>query len=710
MRLTAARLMFVCAAFCLGANAAHAACPEGEDLDIQLRDKEVQRQLILSGFLAAEIGRANERLLRAAVIDFRAANALPGADQAVLTEAECDTLKNNNNAVYAFIGFKQVDNPVNKLRMTFPAGLLPPEAKPSDQSWQEYENPKVSRVGIDVFRVSGRESSTNSFSRGYQSYNALQLTYIHNSGSELIAEGAGSRWGSRYYFHNMTFEYQGGQRGIYIRFDMKPPEGFVPPPEILPAARLEKIQKQIAKLYSAGIPGAPLPTEGEVAWSLIARAVFNIVASDFYDQNGWRELTTKNCVFGSGRRARRGGVRIVFATTRAIANKDGDMTTMFGNSASDKITFGCVLVNPRLRARENSYRGAWQGGARAANARIKLLSDPIDRSTENYVRIVDSSAAEDATHALLVIHGYNNSFVEATQAVARIAGGADYKGRVYMFSWPSVSKSLRYLQDVDNAEEAEGSLQAFLAAILRDNNIRTLDIVAHSMGSQQLMRVMGSIRGILDGRRHEEGSLRLGQVVFAAPDVSAAVFNTKILQWAKLAQRVTIYTSGGDWVLWLSSFLRGLNDRAGGHTPWGQPLYVNASNVYVVDKTPPEYDYWKFFSYTHADYVDDKVILNDIQTVITGKPAGDPSKRDPEGKVFKALPYKGIQGKTYWATLPEGPMADAKEAVKEGLKPRARAPAPATTPAPAAQPTAQQPASPPTSTGTTPPPAQPIAP
>jgi hypothetical protein len=96
------------------------------------------------------------------------------------------------------------------------------------------------------------------------------------------------------------------------------------------------------------------------------------------------------------------------------------------------------------------------------------------------------------------------------------------------------------------------------------------------------------------------------------------------------------------------------------------------------------------------------VILNDIQTVITGKPAGDPSKRDPEGKVFKALPYKGIQGRTYWATLPEGPMTDAKEAVKEGLQRKRPAP-PA---APAAQPTAQQPTSPPTSTGTT----QPAAP
>jgi len=647
-----------------------AACPEGDDIDVQLRDKELQRHLILSGVLGAEIGRANEKMLRAAVIDFRAINNLPGTDQTVLTDAECDILQHNNDSVYAFIGFKQVVNPVTSLKMTFPAGLLPPQPKPSDLTWQEYENPAVSRVGIDVFRVSSRESSNSSFSRGYQSYGALTLSYVHNTGSEMIAEGAGNRWGSRYYFHNLNYEFQGGQRGIYLRFDMRPPDNFVPPPQILAAARLDKSKKLVAKLLTGGTAGAPAPTENEVAWALIARAVFNIVASDFYDQNGFRELTTKDCVFGSQRRARRGGVRIIFATTRKVTDESGDMTTMFGNSAADRIAFGCVQVNPRISLRrDSSYRGAWRAGARAANSRIKLLAEPIDRSAENYVRIIDTSAAEDATHALLVIHGYNNTFSEAIQAAARIAGGADYKGRVYMFSWPSVSSSLRYLQDVDNAEEAEGSLQAFLSAILRDNNIRTLDIVAHSMGSQQLMRVMGSIRDILDGRRHEEGPLRLGQVVFAAPDVSASVFNTKILSWAKLAQRVTIYTSGGDWVLWLSSFLRGFNDRAGGHTPWGDPLYVNASNVFVIDKTPPQYDYWKFFKYTHADYVDDNTILNDIQTVITGQPAGDPSKRDPEGKRFKATAYKGMSDKTYWEKLPDGPVAEAKEAVKDAVKP-----------------------------------------
>jgi esterase/lipase superfamily enzyme len=712
MKYVASLSVVVCTIVSILAAPAYAACPAGDDLDVQLRDKEVQRQLILSGVLGAEIGRANEKIMRAAVVDFRAANNLPGTDQAVLTEAECDMLKHNNDAVYAFIGFKQVVNPVNNLKMTFPAGLLPPEAKPSDLTWQEYENPKVSRVGIDVFRVSGRESSASSFTSGFQSYNALTLTYVHNSGSEVISEGAGNRWGSRYYFHNMNFEYQGGQRGIYLRFDTRPPENFVPPPEILAAARLEKTKKQITRLFTGGVGWATAPTENEVAWALIARAVFNIVASDFYDQNGWRELTTKNCVFGSERRARRGGVRIIFATTRSVLDKDGDMDTMFGNAASNNISFGCVQVNPRFSlTRDATYKGAWRGGARAANSRIKMLTDPIQRNAENYVRIVDTSASEDATHALLVVHGYNNTFHEAIQAAARIAGGAEYKGRVYMFSWPSVSSSLRYLQDVDNAEESEGSLQAFLAAILRDNNISTLDIVAHSMGSQQLIRVMSSIRDILDGRRQEEGMLRLGQVVFAAPDVSSAVFTTKLQTWAKLAQRVTVYTSGGDWVLWLSSLLRGFNDRAGGHTPWGDPLYVEASNVFVVDKTPPEYDFWKFFKYTHADYVDDTAILNDIQSVITGKPAGDPSKRDPEGLKFKAMAYKGLGDKKFWARLPEGPVAeakeavtDAKDAVKKELKQVVPQAAPHAPPAAPAQPMAQQPAQPsqpPTSTGTT---------
>ena len=131
MKPVASLFACFCTLIALSSPAARAACPEAEDLDIQLRDKEVQRQLILSGFLAAEIGRANEKLMRVADLRLPHRQQLAGRDQAVLTEAECDTLKHNNNAVYAFIGFKQVINPVNQLKMTFPAGLLPPEAKPS---------------------------------------------------------------------------------------------------------------------------------------------------------------------------------------------------------------------------------------------------------------------------------------------------------------------------------------------------------------------------------------------------------------------------------------------------------------------------------------------------------------------------------------------------------------------------------------------------
>ena len=240
------------------------------------------------------------------------------------------------------------------------------------------------------------------------------------------------------------------------------------------------------------------------------------------------------------------------------------------------------------------------------------------------------------------------------QAAARIAGGADYKGRVYMFGWPSVSQSLRYLQDVDNAEEAEGSLQAFLAAILRDNNIRTLDIVAHSMGSQQLMRVMGSIRSILDGRRHEEGSLHLGQVVFAAPDVSAAVFNTKIRTVGQARPaRDDLHVGRRLGAVAVLVPARPQRPRRRAHAVGRAAARQREQRLRHRQDAAASTTSGNSSRYSHADYVDDKVILNDIQTVITGKPAGDPSKRDPEGEVFKVMPYKGMTDRKYWATLPE---------------------------------------------------------
>ena len=83
MRHFAALLALLCVCLSLAAASSRRGPPARRATisTSQLRDKEVQRQLILSGFLAAEIGRANERMLRAAVLDFRAANTLPGTDK-----------------------------------------------------------------------------------------------------------------------------------------------------------------------------------------------------------------------------------------------------------------------------------------------------------------------------------------------------------------------------------------------------------------------------------------------------------------------------------------------------------------------------------------------------------------------------------------------------------------------------------------------------
>ncbi len=169
---------------------------------------------------------------------------------------------------------------------------------------------------------------------------------------------------------------------------MKPPENFVPPPEILPAARLEKIQKQIAKLYSAGVAGAPRRQNRSRLGSDRARRIqhrrFRLLLPERLARTHHEVLRVR-----LGKRARRGGVRIVFATTRTITNKDGDMTTMFGNPASDKITFGCVLVNPRFTLSRTPPTRRLARRRAGSERPHQAAQRPIDRSGENYVRIVD---------------------------------------------------------------------------------------------------------------------------------------------------------------------------------------------------------------------------------------------------------------------------------------------------------------------------------
>ena len=162
------------------------------------------------------------------------------------------------------------------------------------------------------------------------------------------------------------------------------------------------------------------------------------------------------------------------------------------------------------------------------------------------------TAQRSASSALVFIHGYNVSFKDALFTVAQIKSATNYRGRIYMYSWPSAASTFRYIADMDNAEEAEPFLQSFLKLLMRDADIDDIDILVHSMGSQSALRALSSLRSVFETERQGAArptKIRIGQIMFAAPDVARPVFDQKIRRIAPYADRVTVYASMTDAAL-----------------------------------------------------------------------------------------------------------------------------------------------------------------
>jgi esterase/lipase superfamily enzyme len=158
----------------------------------------------------------------------------------------------------------------------------------------------------------------------------------------------------------------------------------------------------------------------------------------------------------------------------------------------------------------------------------------VDRATE----ALDSSTTSEA---LVFVHGYNVTFADAARRAAQIAYDLQFDGLPLLYSWPSEGTTLRYPTDADNSLWTRPHFADFLRLALRELAARRLHLLAHSMGNRVVAQ------GLADLTAAE--SAGLGQVIFAAPDVDAAVFTQLAGQFVRRADRYTLYASANDVAL-----------------------------------------------------------------------------------------------------------------------------------------------------------------
>jgi esterase/lipase superfamily enzyme/acyl carrier protein len=269
--------------------------------------------------------------------------------------------------------------------------------------------------------------------------------------------------------------------------------------------------------------------------------------------------------------------------------------------------------------------------------RLEWSEDPEKHIVLKSVRPLEPSAffgrvragREGAAPDVFVfIHGYNVSFDRAARRTAQIAHDLGFDGVPIFYSWPSAGRLTAYFADRESAEWSAPHLASLLEELLREVRGGRLNLVAHSMGNQVLIRALYA----LSLRRGVAPDTLFENVVLAAPDYDAEAFLDDIApRVAPLARRWTIYASDKDRALEAAASFTAR--RLGLPLPVARGIdTVDASGIDVAPWSAPEF---------HAYFASKQRVIVDLAALLRGAP--------PERRRLVPGLREGVR---YWTLAP----------------------------------------------------------
>ena len=637
-----------------------------------LRDAGIQKQLIALGLLDATAGRASNADLTKAVAWFRRAyQSAEGTGP--LTPGEGQKLREAYDKFIARTGLQTVtyrDAKTNtEVTLRVPAafvGTAPQKIVEDGSEWWEYRDNKDNSVSVGPEIHLLAEFTPIALFRARIMKASLTYKHLHLTSEEFAAEGEAAGDDGGYVSSNLVLTAKDKLKGVFVRYAKVPPASFEVPDFLLPVVATELPSSSEAQ-----------PDPKTRGWQLLMQGVANLVMGEFpFDDNGWERVSTRPCPPATG-----GGRRIFFGTDRkatgAVNQRGGpvaDPNSLFDNAPANQLHLGCAYVSA---AKKEVRKSGDLGESKITDFRLLhstkkadigdqlFLADEVAERSQMARRFagrVDlaraarvSASGERVSSALVFIHGYNTSFKDALFTVAQIVAETDYPGRAYMYSWPSASSMFGYIDDMDKAEQAEPFLQSFMKLLMRDADIDAIDVLVHSMGSQSALRALSALRSVFETERQgaaRRQAIRIGQIMFAAPDVAMPVFDQKIRRIAPYAQRVTVYASLTDAALLASKILRSGAGRMGQLNDGDQPLLVEVRNVHIINATGRE-SWWRLdrilSGYGHDYFLQSSGVLTDIQRILSSVGKDEittPKQRSPDW--FDELPYKENKDWPFW--------------------------------------------------------------
>jgi esterase/lipase superfamily enzyme len=299
-------------------------------------------------------------------------------------------------------------------------------------------------------------------------------------------------------------------------------------------------------------------------------------------------------------------VRVFYATNRK-ASPQIDRAPYFLNEPSGKNDFSvgeCDVRIPRnhkLGELESTsilrldFRDV-NGGVRVENVRLEPDLKKF------FAEISDKSRQSADREAFVFVHGFNVSFEDAARRTAQVSYDLAFAGAPILFSWPSHASAMSYEDDKRRADASVGALKLFLRELAATSGIRTVHLLAHSMGNRILVQALEQLSD-------ENAPMRFKNAILLAPDLDAEALRRIAEKIHDAASRVTLYTSSRDLALKLSQW-KANSARAGNHV-------VMSADLETIDASAANTE---LSSWSHSYFGDSAMVLGDLFHLLRGDP------------------------------------------------------------------------------------------
>ena len=296
---------------------------------------------------------------------------------------------------------------------------------------------------------------------------------------------------------------------------------------------------------------------------------------------------------------------LFYGTNREL-NDDSDPSKGYGNQRASTVHLGSCEVHVPESHKIGEISGSFWNKIihldfSYGEVELKTIQ-PLETDVfwrKIHTLLNDNALEEEEKQALIFIHGFNTSFEGAAIRATQLSVDLAHSGVTAFFSWASKGKALAYLSDEATIQYSEKHLTQFLTDFATKSGANRIHIIAHSMGNRGLLEAVNRIH-------KETPEIQFGQIILAAPDVDADVFEELSHAYTLLSEQTTLYVSGKDKAVGMSKWLHS-HPRAG-----FTPPVCTVNNINTV-KVEADVD---LLELGHGYFAGHKSLLTDMHKMI----------------------------------------------------------------------------------------------